>query len=600
LIEIDEATASETEILNPPQPGPIFEDVSHLIQHTHAEEPFEDFARQPLLSRRLSQLGPGVSWHDVNADGRDDLIVASGRGGQLAVFSNEGKAGFKPFRQPPLNQLVTRDQTTVLGFTTSDGKAMVFAGSANYEDGLAVGAGVRQYDCVAQAINDTLPSQDSSTGPVAAGDVDGDGVLDLFMGGRVIAGKYPEPADSMLLRQAGGKFEVLQRFEKLGLVSGAILSDWDGDGKLDLILACEWGSVRLFRNEGKGRMKEVTQEVGLAEFKGWWNGIAVADLDADGKLEIIASNWGLNHRSRASRAHPRKLYYGDLDSNGTVDLVESYFDEELGKEVPERGLRAIANALPFVPEKVGSFEAYGKASVLEIYGESLKKLAVAEINTLESMVFWNRGAKFEARALPTEAQLAPAFGISVGDVNGDGAEDVFLSQNFFAVNPEASRLDAGRGLWLRNDGKGGLIPMSGHESGVKIYGEQRGCALGDFDSDGRLDLAVTQNGAPTKLFHNLTAKPGLRVRLKGPAGNPLGIGAKVRLKSGTTLGALRELHAGSGYWSQESAVQILGWKEGPAQEIQVTWPGGKTTTSVIPAAAKEIEVAPDGALRILQ
>ena len=143
------------------------------------------------------------------------------------------------------------------------------------------------------------------------------------------------------------------------------------------------------------------------------------------------------------------------------------------------------------------------------------------------------------------------------DYDGDGKEDVFLSQNFFAMNSETGRNDAGRGLWLKGDGSGGLTPVPGQESGVKVYGEQRGAALCDYDGDGRLDLVVTQNGAETKLYHNVRGKPGLRVRLQGPPGNPEAIGAQIRLRFGQTAGPVRELHAGSGYRSQDSAILVL-------------------------------------------
>src|SRR6185436_5936920 len=193
-------------------------------------------------------------------------------------------------------------------------------------------------------------------------------------------------------------------------------------------------------------------------------------------------------------------------------------------------------ALPFLQEKISSYEAYGRASVEEIYGAKLKSMPVVEVNTSASMVFLNRGDKFEAVELPAEAQWAPAFGVIVADVDGDGAEDVFLSQNFFAMNPESGRQDGGRGLWLKGDGHGGLRPLPGQESGVKVYGEQRGCAVADYDGDGRPDLVVSQNGGETRLYHNIGAKAGLRVHLKGPAGNPSAVGADLRLVYGDHSG----------------------------------------------------------------
>jgi hypothetical protein len=258
-------------------------------------------------------------------------------------------------------------------------------------------------------------------------------------------------------------------------------------------------------------------------------------------------------------------------------------------------LRTVGAALPWVKEKFSTYEAYGKASLVEIYGDKLKAAERVEATTLETMVFLNRGDHFEARALPLEAQWAPAFAVCVGDYDGDGKEDVFLSQNFFAVSADTSRCDAGRGLWLRGDGRGQFTAVAGQESGVKVYGEQRGAALCDYDGDGRVDLVVTQNGAPTRLYHNVKGQPGLRVRLQGPAGNPRGVGAVLRLKFGERLGPAREIHAGSGYWSQDSAVQVMSLPE-PASQIWVRWPGGKTTTTALPAGARDIQIQENGRL----
>ncbi len=572
---------------------PIFEDVSEKLNHTHRDERFDDFERQPLLPNRLSQLGPGVSWFDLDGDGRDDLLIASGKSGNLGVFLNDGRGGFNAIREGAWNQPVTRDQTTVLGLA----KGQVLTGSANYEDGLALGGSVKWYDANAGTVTDATPGQESSTGPMALADVDGDGDLDLFVGGRVLPGRYAEPATSVLWKNEGGKFVLAQKFEKLGLISGAVFGDLDGDAFPELILACEWGPIRVFHNE-RGAFNEITGHLGLAQYLGWWSGVTTGDLDGDGRLDIIAANWGLNSLSRPNREHPNKIYFGDLDGNGTVDVIETQFDAASRKEVPLRHLPAISAAIPFVQEKWSSFQAYNNASVSEIYGEKLANLPHLEVNTLASMVFLNRGDHFEPLPMPNEAQFAPAFGVSVGDFDGDGNEDIFLSQNFFDLNPDRARCDAGRGLWLRGDGKGGLKAVPGQESGVKIYGEQRGCALADYDRDGRVDLVVTQNGASTRLFHNVGAKSGLRIRLNGSPSNPNAIGAKLRLISGERRGPVRELHAGSGYWSQDSPIQVLN-SSGITTGLWVQWPGGKQTISKVPASSTEVEVSPDGTLQVV-
>jgi len=234
--------------------------------------------------------------------------------------------------------------------------------------------------------------------------------------------------------------------------------------------------------------------------------------------------------------------------------------------------------------------------VQELFKGELKLAKQVEVNTLATAVFLNRGDHFELMPLPREAQWTPAFGICVADMDGDGAEDIFLAQNFFPVNPEMSRLDAGRGLWLRGDGKGGFTPVPGQESGVTVYGEQRGSAVADYDADGRTDLVVTQNGAPTRLYHNVGAKQGLRVRLKNTGLNDRAIGATLRLKFGTREGPAREIHAGSGYWSSDSVVQVMATPEPPTQ-VRVRWPAGRETTSDVPQGAKEITVDSTGAVK---
>ena len=252
--------------------------------------------------------------------------------------------------------------------------------------------------------------------------------------------------------------------------------------------------------------------------------------------------------------------------------------------------------------------AYTEATLEQVLALLPKPADHAQAATLASTIFFNRGDRFEAAALPLEAQLAPAFSVNVGDFDGDGYEDIFLSQNFselaaFASSTEfppldfGRRLDAGRGLWLRGAGAGKLEAVPGQKSGVLVYGEQRGAALGDFDGDGRVDLVVSQNGAETKLYQNVLGKPGLRVRLAGPPGNPDGVGATMRLVFGERMGAAREIHGGSGYWSQDSAAQVMGCPEIPTK-IWIRWPGGKTTTSGVSPGAREITVDTEGKVTV--
>lgn len=603
LYEVDESKAE----LSPAAPpatvrNPLFQDVSQLISHSHHEDPFDDFALQPLLPHRLSQLGPGLAWFDVDGDGWEDLIIGSGRGGQLAAFRNGGKGGFTRIEGAPFSQPVTRDQTTVLGWRNANGQAVLLAGSANYEDGLTNGSVARQYDLAGKVVLDSLPGQESSTGPLAMTDLDGLGHSVLFVGGRVIPGRFPEAASSLMFRESAGKWALdednTKRLAKVGLVSGAVFSDIDGDGDPDLILACSWGPVRIFQND-QGKFIEASEAFGLSQYLGWWNGIATGDFDGDGRLDIVASNWGQNTKYESFRQEALRLYYGDFDEDGTVDILEAYFDPQAKRTLPLVPFHVFGAAVPTVRERLGSYEKYAKSTVQEILGLQMTSAKEVRANWLETTVLLNRGNHFEAKILPVEAQMTPAFGICVGDLDGDGLEDIFLSQNFFATSSETSRSDAGRGLWLRGDGKAGFQAVPGQESGLRIYGEQRGAALCDYDADGRVDLAVSQNGAETKLYRNVGAHPGLRIRLLGPPGNPNGVGAMLRVGSGDQWGPAREIHAGSGYWSQDSSVQVMA---APASlsKIFIRWPGGKEQTLDVPAGAKEVAIEFAGKLKLVR
>lgn len=578
-------------------PAPLFEEVSGLLDHRHQEADFNDFDRQRLLPNKLSQLGPGISWIDLDGDGWEDLVIGSGKGGRMAMYRNSGLGSFQ---RPDSFAPVTRDQTGVLGWPKSNGTVTILAGSANYEDGLAAGGCVREYEGGTRVVTEGFPGQRSSSGALALSDVRGDGELELFVAGRVIAGRYPEAASSALFKNRQGGWvpdgENTKTLEQVGLVSGAVWTDLDGDGYPELVLACEWGPVKVLKNE-RGSLRDATRDWGLGEYAGWWNGVSAGDFDGDGRMDLVASNWGLNTKYRAGRSSPRRLYYGELEGGGKLDVIESTFDPELKKWVPERDLKSMVEALPLVAEKFQLHREYASAGLEDIFGEGMDKTKFLEANWLETTLFLNRGDHFELGKLPSESQFSPAFGVNVGDADGDGNEDIFLSQNFFATQPQTSRSDAGRGLWLRGDGKGRFLALQSQESGIKIDGEQRGSALCDYDHDGRVDLVVTQNGAQTRLYHNRGGKRGLRVRLHGTAGNPDGIGAVIRLKFGGEWGAAREAHGGSGYWSQDSPVQVMGTPEMPA-EIQIRWPGGKTTTAGIPRGAKSVTVDFQGSVKV--
>ncbi|HSA03085.1 MAG TPA: VCBS repeat-containing protein, partial [Candidatus Paceibacterota bacterium] len=495
---------AQTSQIPRPVPPPFFQNVSHLIDHRHAEEPFDDYQRQPLLPFKLSQLGPGVCWFDANGDGWEDLIIPSGRGGQLAVCLQDGQGAFVRVQESPNNAIANRDQTTALGWMDAKGKPSLLIGTANYEDGLISEPSTYLCDPAAMSMTDGTPGQSSSTGPLVLADFDSDGNLELIVGGRIIPGRFPEPAASHVYRLTAGKWQqnpkASDALALAGLVSGALASDLDGDGLPELVLACAGGPIRVFHFEAD-QFREITDKLGFGQWLGLWNSVSAGDFDGDGKMDLVAGNWGCNSKYQGHLSPSLHFYHGDLNGDGNLEVIEAYFAPEMNKIVPWRDWETVASALPFIRERYQDFTSFSTAGVNEFLGERLSGMKDLSVNTLESMVFMNRGDRFEAHPLPRETQFSPVFGLCVGDLDGDGHQDIYVCQNFFQVPPQISRLDGGRGVWCKGNGKGGFSPMNGHESGLLVYGEGRGSALCDYDHDGRLDLAVAQNGNATQLFH---------------------------------------------------------------------------------------------------
>ncbi|HOY56945.1 MAG TPA: FG-GAP-like repeat-containing protein [Verrucomicrobiota bacterium] len=566
----------------------LFADVSGMLNHAHVEAPFDDWGQQPLLPRRLSRLGPGVGWYDVDGDGWEDLLVSADRGSRLAVLVNEEGRGFRKIEttaEAPANQ------GALVGWPDGVGNRHVLVAASHDEAAAAPRSAILDSAVANLGAVQSWPSVHASLGPMATADIDGDGDLDLFVGGRFEPGRYPEPVSSALWVNDGGKLvsggALDQPFERIGLVSGAAFADLDGDNDSDLALALEWGSIRVFRNEG-GRFVDATELWGLAGMTGWWTSVTAGDFDGDGRLDLACGNWGRNTIYELHQPTTFQVLWGDWNEDGLIELVEAWRSGD--RWLPVRDRTWLARGLPDLVHRFPTHQAFAQATIEDILPPGAETPRRLEAAHLASTVFLNRGARFEPVTLPLEAQAAPVFAVNVGDFDGDGFEDLFLGQNFFGSGSDLTRDDGGRGLWVRGTGQGRFEAVDGSLSGIRILGEQRGAAVCDFNRDARADLAVAQNDGAVCLLANRGGRPGLRVSLRGPPGNPDGVGTRLRvIYAGDRRGPCRSIQAGSGYWSQDASTQVLGLREQPVG-LWIRWADGKEQTVSLKPADRDVRV----------
>ena len=577
----------------------LFNRSGKLVDVSHVENAYDDYARQPLLPYKLSQLGPGLAWGDVDADGKEDLYVsgAAGRAGQLFVHSAGGElaqSGRSSFKQDAASE----DMAPLFFDADSDGDLDLYVVSGGIE--FAVGAKAlkdrlyvnRGRGIFTKAGGDALPSVGDSGSVVTACDFDRDGDLDLFVGGRSVPRRYPLVPNSRLLQndsgRAGIRFtdvtdDVAPGLRETGLVTSALWSDVDNDGWLDLLVTHEWGPVKFWKNQS-GKLIDHTESAGLAERWGWWNGIAGRDFDGDGDIDYAVTNLGLNTKYQADPESPAVLYYGDLDGTGAMRLIEARFED--GTLYPIRSRRDLARVMPFLARKYTRFDTFAAASVEEMFtAERLQQARRYTANTLESGVLINDGmGSLRFKPLPRVAQASPGFGVLLTEIDGNSFPDLYLVQNFYNPQLQTGQMDGGMSLLLRGTGdvNDPFDPVWPNRSGLIVPGDAKSVTVVDLDGDIWPDIIVGVNDSKVVAFeHVLTMdRRAFMLRLVGHPGNPRCVGSRVTvyLDDGTTQTA--EVYSGGGYLSQSTRDLVFGLgTDRKIDKIEVRWPDGRTMES---------------------
>jgi len=485
-LTLRQAESGAAQAVTPRPVTPILTDVTNQVAlpFTHKEEPFDDFEREPLMPKLVSTEGPDIAVADVTGDGLDDIFIGGAKYQSGALLIQRPDGHF--VRSNP--GLFERDSVS------EDLGAVFFDANGDGRPDLYVVSGGNEFSAMAPALQDrlylndgngrfhkaagALPLEDVSGGPVAAADYDGDGDVDLFVGGRVVPWRYGADPRSMLLQNDGrGHFtDVTARLAPelvhAGMVTDAVWRDVDGDGRPDLIVVGEWMPITIFHNAGGGRLVRQNPR-GLEQSAGWWNRIITGDYTGHGRVDFVVGNLGLNSRLQATPAEPVTMYVKDFARNGTDQQIVSVYNH--GVSYPLELRDDVLKAIPSLRLRYLSYTDYARQTVKDIFPASeLQGAIFKQAQTFASALVRNNGdGSFTLVPLPREAQIAPIYGILAADLEGRGKTDLLVAGNFDGFKPEIGRMHAGYGLLWRGDGKGDFTPMPVQQSGFFVPGQAR-------------------------------------------------------------------------------------------------------------------------------
>jgi len=405
---------------------------------THFENTYRDYERETLMPKKLSAEGPALVKADFNGDGIEDLFIGGAKYQSPSLFLGKGNGEFKEDKNSVLRKDIIYEDVDAAAFDMeNDGDLDLYVmsggnelveGNPNLEDRIYINNGRGQFERL------QIPLIKTNGGSVSAGDFDGDGYYDLFIGNRSMPGGYGLAPFSYILKNDGsGKFGVLQQ-ERVGMVSDSEWADFNNDGLLDLVIVGDWMPITILINQGNSSFLNETENFGLYHTSGMWNTVKVTDLDADGKTDLLVGNAGLNSKFKASKESPIRLYIDDFDDNDQPDPIIFY--DFFGSDVPFASKDKLTDQLPYLKKKFLSYRDFSKiTSIEDLTGKKeADLLETRKIEELRSMAYLNLGANTESVPLPKKAQMST---IEDFEISGDGS--VLYVGNFLGYTNELGK-----------------------------------------------------------------------------------------------------------------------------------------------------------------
>ncbi|WP_237561766.1 VCBS repeat-containing protein [Flagellimonas algicola] len=504
-LRIDYGSASDKSPTKEEKTLPLFVDVKS--DFGHSDPYYNDYDLQILLPHKLSQTGPALATGDVNNDGLDDIYLGGGHNQKGQLLLGTKSQGFKEI---PIAAFTGDSASEDVGATffdaDGDGDQDLYVVSGSYEfqetprlliDRLYINEGAGQFI----KSEGLIPEIGLAGSVVVPSDYDKDGDIDLFVGGRTITGKYPYPASSLLLINDNGKFSIANQklapeLDRVGLVTDAVWSDINEDGKTDLVVTGEWMGILVFMNENNYLFKN-SSYTNLTNAVGWWNKLLVEDIDNDGDKDIIAGNLGLNYKFHASSEKPFEVYTSDFDSNGSEDIILT--KEYAGKQVPIRGKSCMTQQLPHLAQTIQTYTDFANKDLKGILGEGIEAALHYQATEFRSGIFINNGANdFFFKPFENRVQQSPINSILFEDFDGDGKKDLLIAGNNYQSEVETTRADAGIGNFLKGNGQGEFEHISHLLSGFFVDKDVRN--MKQLNSADRKFVIVVNNDAKHNLF----------------------------------------------------------------------------------------------------